>query len=177
MTNPVLAAIADRRSIRGYQPDQITKEQLDTILTAAQQSPSAKNAQPWHFTVVQNQSILKEVNDEAISMLQGYPYEIADIFYGAPTVMFISSDSSSKWSRIDSGIAVQTMALAAHSLGLGSVILGLPDVAFTGARADYFNQLLMFPEGHQFAIAIAIGTPTTTKEAHPIEPNRIDFIL
>ena len=63
MTNQVLSAIADRRSNRGYKPDQITKEQLDAILTAAEQSPSARNAQPWHFTVVQNQSVIKEVND------------------------------------------------------------------------------------------------------------------
>jgi nitroreductase len=172
MTNPVLTAIADRRSNRGYKPEQITKEQLDAILTAAQQAPSARNAQPWHFTVVQNQAVIKEVNDEANSILN----RTDDIFYGAPTVIFISCDSSSKWGRLDSGIAVQTIALAAHSLGLGSVILGLPDAAFTGARADYFNQLLKFPESHKFVVAIAIGVPTVTKEAHPIEPNRIDFI-
>ena len=172
MTNPVLTAIADRRSNRGYKPEQITKEQLDAILMAAGQSPSARNAQPWHFTVVQNQSIIKEVNDEANSILN----RTDDIFYGAPTAIFISCDSSSKWGRLDSGIATQTIALAAHSLGLGSVILGLPDAAFTGPKADYFNRLLKFPEGHQFAVAIAIGIPTVTKEAHPIEPNRITIV-
>jgi nitroreductase len=172
MNNPVLAAIADRRSNRGYKPDQITKEQLDFILIAAEQSPSARNAQPWHFTVVQNQSIIKEVNDEANKILE----RTEDIFYNSPTAIFISCDSSSKWGRLDSGIAVQTIALAAHALGLGSVILGLPDAAFTGARADYFSKLLKFPEGHEFAVAIAIGIPTVTKEAHPIEPGRIDII-
>jgi nitroreductase len=172
MTNPTLAAIADRRSNRGYKPDQISKEQLDAILKAAEQSPSARNAQPWHFTVVQNQNIIKEINDEANSILE----RTDDIFYGAPTAIFISCDKESKWGRLDSGIAVQTIALAAHSLGLGSVILGLPDPAFTGPRADYFNKLLKFPETHDFAVAIAIGIPTVTKEAHPIEPFRITFI-
>ena len=172
MTNPVLTAIADRRSNRGYKPEQITKQQLDAIMIAAEQSPSARNAQPWHFTVVQNQSIIKEVNDEANSILE----RTDDIFYGAPTVIFISCDKESKWGRHDSGIAVQTIALAAHSLGLGSVILGLPDAAFTGARADYFNKLLKFPESHNFAIAIAIGIPIVTKEAHSIEPGRITII-
>ena len=173
MTNPVLTAIADRRSNRGYKPDQITQEQLDTILTAARQSPSARNAQPWHFTVVQNQSVIKEVNDEANSILE----RTDDIFYAAPTVIFISCDSSWKWGRHDSGIAVQTMALAAHSIGLGSVILGLPDAAFKGARADYFKKLLKFPDTHEFAIAIAIGIPTVTKEAHAFEPDRITMIV
>jgi nitroreductase len=71
---------------------------------------------------------------------------------------------------------VQNIALAAHSLGLGSVILGLPDAAFTGSRGDHFNKLLKFPENHVFAVAIAIGVPNATKEAHPIEPGRIDYI-
>ena len=172
MSNPILAAIADRRSNRGYKPDQITREQLDAILAAAAQSPSARNAQPWHFTVVQDQAVIEEVNGEANAILG----RTDGIFYGAPTVIFISYDGESKWGRLDSGIAVQTIALAAHSLGLGSVILGLPDAAFNGARADYFNKLLKFPEGHRFAVAIAIGIPTATKEAHPIEPGRIEFI-
>jgi nitroreductase len=172
MSNQVLAAIADRRSNRGYKPEQLTKEQLDAILAAAEQSPSARNAQPWHFTIVQNQAIIKEVNDEANAILG----RADDIFYDAPTAIFISCDNSSKWGRLDSGIAVQTIALAAHSLGLGSVILGLPDPAFTGPRADYFKKLLKFPETHEFAVAIAIGTPTVTKEAHPVEPGRVAVI-
>jgi nitroreductase len=172
MSNPVLAAIADRRSNRGYKPEQLTKEQLDAIISAAFQAPSARNAQPWHFTVVQDQAVIKEVNDEANLRLE----RTGDIFYGAPTVIFISSEAESKWSRLDSGIAVQTIALAAHSLGLGSVILGLPDAAFSGDKADYLSKLLKFPDGHKFAIAIAIGIPTVTKEAHPNEPGRIDFI-
>jgi nitroreductase len=172
MGNTVLDAIADRRSVRGYRPDQITKGQLDAILKAAEQAPSARNAQPWHFTAVQDQAIIKEVNDEANKNLG----REGDIFYGAPAAIFIAAESESKWSRLDCGIAAQTIALAAHSLGLGSVILGLPDAAFTGPRADYFHKLLKFPESHKFAVAIAIGMPAATKEAHPVEPGRIDVI-
>ena len=172
MMNHVLAAIADRRSNRGYAPDQLTQEQLDAITTAAMQSPSARNSQPWRFAVVREQSIIKEINDEANKILG----RTDDIFYGAPVAIFISCDNSSKWGRLDCGIAVQTMALAAHSLGLGSVILGLPDAAFTGLRADYFKKLLKFPESHGFAVAIAIGVPVVSKEAHPFEPDRVVYI-
>ena len=172
MSNPVLEAIASRRSNRGYAPEQLTQEQLEALLTAAGQAPSARNAQPWHFTVVQDASIIKEVDDEANAILG----RADSIFYGAPTVIFISADSASKWGRLDSGIAVQTIALAAQALGLGSVILGLPDAAFTGPRAGYFKERLKFPEGHDFTVAIAVGTPTATKEAHPVEPSRITFL-
>lgn len=175
MTNPVLEAIADRRSIRGYQPEQITKEQLDILLKAAEQAPSARNAQAWHFTVVQNKDIIKEVNDEANAKLKREPG--ADIFYGAPTVIFISCDPDAHpWARLDCGIACENIALAAHSIGLGSVIIGMAYVALDGEKKEYFDKLLKFPEKYTFAISIAIGIPTTTKDAHPIQEGRIDII-
>jgi nitroreductase len=173
MENPVLNAIAGRRSIRSYKDGKITSEQLDVLLKAAVQSPSARNAQPWHFSVVQNKAILEEIYTEAKKF---FNEDVPDIFYGAPAAVFLGCDPSSKWGRLDCGIAVQTIALAAHSIGLGTVILGRPDPAFTGPRADYFNKLLKFPEGYSFAIAIAIGIPAGTREAHPVEPGKITFV-
>ena len=171
LTNPVLEAIAGRRSNRGFSPQPVTEAQLDAIMTAAEQSPSARNAQPWHFTVVRNKALIAEINAAANQALGRED----DIFYDAPLAIFISCDSG-KWGRLDSGIATQTIALAAHSLGLGSVILGLPGAAFEGDKADYFAKKLLFPEGHTFAVAIAVGTPTVTKEAHPIEPDRVKYV-
>ena len=45
-----------------------------------------------------------------------------------------------------------------------------------GPRADYFAKLLKFPATHEFAIAIAVGYPDCTKEAHPVEDGRIDYV-
>ena len=110
MSNPVLQAIADRRSNRGYKPEQITPEQLKIILDAGEQAPSARNAQPWHFTVVQNPAINKEVSDATAKALNRDT--AGDIFYGAPTVIYLSCDPDAhKWTRLDCGIAVQNMAL------------------------------------------------------------------
>jgi nitroreductase len=176
MSNPVLTAIADRRSIREYKEGvQLTREQLDAVLKAARESPSAMNAQPWHFSVVQKPAILKEINDEAHKNINN-PGLPPDIFFAAPTVIFLSCEAESRWGRLDCGIAVQTIALAAHSLGLGSVILGLPDAAFTGPRKAYFNGLVKFPAAYSYAVAIALGVPAGTKEAHPQEPDRITFV-
>ena len=175
MTNPVLDAISERRSIRGYKPDQITKEQLDIILKAGEEAPSARNMQPWHFTAVQNKDLLKEINDEANKQMNREA--ATDIFYGAPTVIFLSSDPDAHpWTRLDCGIAVENMALAAHAIGLGSVIIGICYMAFHDEKEEYFNKLLKFPEKYTFAVSIAIGAPTMTKDAHPIEPGRIDYI-
>ena len=176
MSNPVLAAIADRRSNRAYKNEPITQGQLDAILAAAEQAPSARNAQPWHFTVVRDAALLNEINAEISANLNE---DVGDVFYAAPTVIFIAANvkgPTPKWARLDCGIAVQTIALAAHSLGLGSVILGMPDAAFTGSKGDYFNKLFKFPDTYEFAVAIAIGAALDTKAAHPILPNKISFV-
>jgi nitroreductase len=173
MSNPVLDTIASRRSIRGYKADQITKEELDALLAAAVQSPSANNAQPWHFSVVQDQAIFDEINKESA---KNFGQDLGDIFYGAPTAIFISADPKSRWGRLDSGIAVENIAIAAESLGLGSVILGLPEAAFAGPNQAHFDALLKFPAKHSFAVAIAVGYPVTTKGPHAVEPDRITFV-
>jgi nitroreductase len=174
MGNPVLTAIAERRSIRSYKGDKITREQFDILLKAGGEAPSANNSQPWHFSVVQNRAILEEISAEVGKNLKS---DVGDLFHGAPAAIFLSSgDANGRWARFDCGIATQTIALAAHSIGLGTVILGMPDPAFTGPRGDYFNNLLKFPAGHSFAVAIAVGVPAGTKEAHPVAPGRIVFV-
>ncbi|MDR2178473.1 MAG: nitroreductase [Treponema sp.] len=173
MSNSVLDAIAGRRSIRSYTAEKLTREQIDILLKAAGEAPSARNSQPWHFSVTQNRKILDEINAEVFSILK---HDRGDIFHGAPAVIFLSCDPESRWARLDCGIAVQTIALAAHSIGLGTVILGMPDPAFTGPRKAYFDALLKFPPAHSFAVAVAVGVPSGTKEAHPVEQDRISFV-
>ncbi|HBP37226.1 MAG TPA: NAD(P)H nitroreductase, partial [Clostridiales bacterium] len=52
--NETLQAIFDRRSIRNFQADPLTAEQLDALAEAALASPSGMNIQPWHFHFIVN---------------------------------------------------------------------------------------------------------------------------
>ena len=185
MTNPVLQAIDLRRSIRSYTGEQISREHLDLMLSAALASPSARNSQPWHFTVVQNQKLIERINRAALEQLKIGADEAAlnrlnqpghTIFHGAPTVIFISANSEGRYAIVDCGIAVQSIALAAHSLGLGSVILGLPRAAFEGPEKDALEKELDFPRDSSFQIAIAVGHPAAGKEKHPVEDGKITIL-
>ncbi|MDR0396618.1 MAG: nitroreductase [Oscillospiraceae bacterium] len=171
--NPVLRAIADRRSVRGYSPKPITQDQLDALLAAAVQSPSAMNRQPWHFSVVQNPAILSRINAEVSKAMNK---DVGDVFHGAPCCVFLSCEPDARWSRLDCGIATENIAIAAQGLGLGSVILGMPEAAFTGPNGGELNAMLKFPPTYKFAVAIAVGVPAVTKEAHPLLADRIDYI-
>ena len=185
MTNPVLQAIEDRRSIRAYTAEPVSKEHLDLLLAAALASPSARNGQPWHFTVVTNHVLIQKVNRAAVEQLkQGADEKAVErmsqpgftIFHGAPLVIFISADFNGRYAAVDCGIAVENIALAAHSLGLGSVILGLPRAAFEGPEKEALEKELAFAQGSSFQIAIAIGHPAAGKEKHPIGEGKVTLI-
>ena len=185
MNNTVLSLIASRRSHRAYEQTPLTEEQLNALLQAAVESPSAVNRQPWHFTVVRNQALLDEMNREVwAQMMKRNPDRrsprFADpdfhVFYHAPTVIFLSGMPDNPYTPIDGGIAVENIVLAAESLGLGTVILGMPRDAFAGDRAEEFRRALQFPAGWDFVIAVAVGVPADTKEAHPVKEGRISFV-
>ena len=177
----VLQAITNRRSHRAYKAEQLPEEVLEKILRAGLEAPSARNHQPWHFSVVQNPELIQEVHDEAARVMgrEGSP-RFADpdfqIFYYAPTVVFIFGEKGFSWTDVDCGIAVENMALAAEGLGVGSVILGLPKPAFQGNKADELRNRLQCPEGYDFVIALALGYSTDTKAAHELREEKISRI-
>ena len=183
--NRVPDEIFTRVSHRAYADKPLEKAQLDEILRAALASPSAVNRQPWHFSVVTNQTLLQDIHDEVARFMMAreessrsprFADPAFQVFYHAPLVIFISGEQDFSWTEVDCGIAVQNIALAAEGLGLGSVILGMPKAAFEGARGEEFARALDFPEGHRFVIAIAIGTPADTKDAHPVKEGHISLI-
>ena len=44
--------VKQRRSIRGYKPDAVSREIIDEIIEIAKRAPSSMNTQPWHFHVI-----------------------------------------------------------------------------------------------------------------------------
>lgn len=185
MDNEVLNVISARRSHRAYQQEKVTEEKLTAILQAGLEAPSAVNRQPWTYTVVENQELLQEIHDagaaEMMKKAEGdrsprFADNSFHVFYHAPAVIFIFGEKDFMWTQVDCGIAVENMALAAESLGLGSVILGLPQMAFKGEKGDELRKKLNCPEGSDFVIALAIGTPADDKPAHPQHPEKITFV-
>ena len=177
----VLQAISNRRSHRAYKEEQLPEEVLSAILKAGLESPSARNQQPWHFSVVQDAELIQAVHDEAADVMgkSGSP-RFSDpgfqIFYHAPTVIFLFGEKDFAWTQVDCGIAVENMALAAEGLGVGSVILGLPKPAFAGEKAEELRKRLECPEGYDFVIALALGYAADTKDPHGLREEKISRI-
>ncbi len=184
MINETLQAIFDRRSIRRFAAEALTADQLETLQAVALASPSGVNRQPWHFSFVINPDKIAAVSEAALEHFrqdrnQGVLDRMAarhkSLFYGAPLVVFISLPRGDD-ADLDAGIAVENLAIAAQSMGLGSCIIGLAAAAFNGTQAAEMKRLVAMPAGHEFAISIAIGHPAMTKEAHEQHPEKITVV-
>lgn len=161
----VLKAIESRSSTRGYTAEKLTEAELDTLLRAGLQAPTAANRQEIHITVVDGGApILAELEAVKNAALDTVPPH--NFYYEAPTVLFLSGDAKMVWSPVDAGIAVENIALAAEGMGLGSLIIGCVRAALSGEKKEYFAKALRFPEGYEYQVAIALGHKATSKEPH-----------
>ena len=188
MSNPVQKAILDRRSTRGFDRVPLTEEEIKNLLEAALAAPSAMNRQPWHFTFVKDRAMLDEFNAAAKAyMLKNAAPErraaLEDPAYeplmGAPLYVIITAEKENQgyYARLDSGIAVENLAISAMGMGLGSVIVGMfRDMFETSAVGAELKEKFGIPAGREYMIGILIGHNTVTKDAHPIMENRYNIV-
>jgi len=121
MSEECLKFIYTRRSVRDYSDREISEEDLEKILKAAFQAPSAANEQPWHFVIVRKRELLNE-------LAEAHPY--AKMLKKAAAVIVVCADPKlSKfpyrlWDQ-DCAAATQNILLAARMLGIASVWIGI----------------------------------------------------
>lgn len=177
ISNQVLSAIGQRSSARAYSSEPLTGSELDAILRAGLMAPTATNRQEIHFTVVKGENpILAELDAEK-RRLCGQGAQLHNFYYEAPTLILLSAEDGFKWNRVDAGIAVENMALAAESIGLGTLIIGCIYDALHGEKQGYFSEKLHIPEGYSFQIALAVGHKTDNKTPHEYDFERQVTVL
>ena len=155
--------IIGRRSIRKYSSKELTKEQVDTLLKAAMYAPSAGNAQPWDFIVVQDQATRNRI--AAIHPYGGMAAE-------APLSIIVCGNEQAEkfpgfWPQ-DCAAAIQNILLAAYDMGLGTVWTGIYPVK---ERVANFVKEFQLP-AHIIPMAnIVVGHPDMPSKI----PNRVDM--
>ena len=117
MTNQVLEALKNRRSIRKYKTEQIKDEELNAVLEAGTYAPTGMGTQSPLMVVVQDKGTiarLSKMNAAFIADPDGDP------FYGAPTVVIVLADSTNRNGFADGCLVMGNLMNAAYSIGLGS---------------------------------------------------------
>ena len=146
-------AILTRRSIRRFEDQPVTREQLEKLLEAARWAPTAGNLQPWVFVVVTAADARAALAAAAFG--QRFVAE-------APAVIGVAAappeDSPyglrgrELYCLQDTAAAVQNVLLAAHAMGLGACWVGAFD---DGAVA----QALELRKGERPVALVPVGVP------------------
>lgn len=164
-----LECIKTRRSVRKFKEEIVEHATVEKIIEAASLSPSWKNTQIVRYNIVEDKKILEEIANNCVLDFEFNQKTISR----APELVVVSmiekrcgyerdgSYSTSKedrWEMFDAGIATQTFCLAAHDLGVGTVILGIFD-------EDKVAKAISLPEGQKVAALIVMGYPNQECEA------------
>ncbi len=153
-------AIKKRVSVRGYDNRPIARSDIQLCLDAARLAPSACNAQPWEFIILDRPKLRGKACDAVLDGIYGLNAFIRN----APVLVVVVTDEkkwlvkvcdvvrSTKLYLIDLGIACEHLVLRAMELGIGTCYLG------------WFNErkvkeLLGIPKTKRVHIIISMGYP------------------
>lgn len=114
--NKTIEDLMNRRSIRKYKPEQISRQELDTVLNAGICAPTGMNRQSPILIAVQN----KQVRDKLSKMNAAVMGSGSDPFYGAPTVIVVLAAADSPHAVQDGSLVLGNLMNAAKAIGLGS---------------------------------------------------------
>jgi len=158
----LMEAIKGRRSIRKYKPDPVPEEVFGTLMEAVRWSPSWANTQCWEAIVVKDPKIKSELaaaltkTNPALSSMTQAPLVI--VLCGKRGVSGFKKGEATTvkgdWLMFDTGLAMQTLCLTAHSLGLGTVIIGLFD-------HKKVEEILGVPPNAEVVAMTPLGYPAT----------------
>jgi nitroreductase len=192
----LMDAIRGRRSVRLYEPDQVSQEVVAELLEAANMAPTASNRQPWEFIILGREDIqaMLPITDQAFEERFGHlpPDEVVKKlgrlsipdsdkyrglhrFYrslgGAPVVIVAyvergKDDFERLLNIADVSAAVQNLLLAAFERGLGSCWMLGP----VQKKAAALQEFLSIPANKEIIAIIPVGRPKAVPEAPAKDP-------
>lgn len=114
------------------------RAELEALIDAVIEAPSAINLQPWAFCIIRDTNLLERLWIKAKALMQRSPLAVTpdphfaemlddpdfQIFHNAPALILICAVGEESWSHIDCTLAAQNLMLLAHGTGLGTCWIG-----------------------------------------------------
>ena len=182
----VLDAIRERRSVRKYLARTVPKEVVEEVLVAAGWAPSAHNAQPWRFIVLDKakQELAQAMADawaadltrDGITVQADKRKDRIERFANAPVLIIacLTMDGMRKFpdekrqkseqdlAMQSLGAALQSLLLTAHVKGLGACWFSAPSFCKETVR-----KVLGIPDAVEPEALIALGYPAEKPQVPP----------
>ncbi len=149
-----LNAIRKRKSVRGYLPDPVPEDLLNTVLAAGCAAPVGMGRYgDLQITVITREDLRKTISEAVGKVFRSD----GDMLYGAPVIVLLSAkeDVVPGINHTNAGCILENMALAATDAGLGCCVLGGPPAVVN--PSPELKQALGIPEGYVATGSIAIG--------------------
>ena len=108
--------LKNRRSIRKYQPQQVSDELLDAVLEAGLYAASGMNTQNTVIIAITDKETRDRLSRDNASVMGSD----RDPFYGAPVVLVVLAEKGRRTYVHDGALVMGNLMLAAHALGVGS---------------------------------------------------------
>lgn len=137
-------------------------------LPAPESWPAAEAARIEHLFKMRSEATGIDMNDPE-TLLKGKRANFR--FYGAPHVIYLFQDASlTMWSLFDMGLFAQSIMLAAHAQGLGTV-----PQAFVTDYAQDVKAFLSIPETKRLVLGISIGYPDMESPVNAFRSDRAEI--
>ena len=168
-----------RRSVRDFSPDPVPQAIIESCIAAAGTAPSGANRQPWHFAVVKDPAVKKEIREGAEEEEREFyeqraPQEWLDalapigtdankpFLETAPYLIVVfaqkfSSDEDGEklknyYTTESVGIATGLLIAALHQAGLGTL-------THTPSPMKFLNSILGRPQTERPLMILVAGYP------------------
>ncbi len=153
-----LELVGKRESCRSFSEKPVERRLIDLCLEAARLAPSACNAQPWSFMVLDRPPEIRTLLAPALTGV----YRASSFILDAPVLIVVETRRDVfitrlggmwrgvQYSLIDIGIACQHLVLQAAELGLASCWIGW-------FNEKKLKQSLKMPKSASIDIVLALG--------------------
>lgn len=146
----MLKEIKERRSVRKYTDIPVTKEQVEDLLHAAMNAPSACNSQNWKFIATLKREDLDTIANMPAHYSMAKDASAAIIAMGEPGVEF------GQFFEVNVAAAIENILLEATHLGLGAVWCAIHPIK---ERVECMRKAFDIDEKYVPVAVIVIGNP------------------
>lgn len=167
--------LKERRSVREYKDQIVDRNIMKEIVSISSFAPSWANFQIARYTLVDDVDTIKKLSHDGVN---GFVYNTNTLknAKGVAVLSYVKGKSgkmeqdaddfatskANVWEIFDAGLACQQFCLAAHSKGVGTVIMGIID-------DDKISQIVNLPKEETVAALIVYGYE---EGEHPTAPVR-----
>ena len=162
--------IETRRTVRKYAADsEVTREQMETLIRAAQEAPSWKNSETGRYYCVLSREMVDKIRATSLPdarnaektentalIVTTFVHDRAGFQKdGTP-----DNEIGNGWGCYDLGLQNENLILKATELGLSTLIMGLRE-------ADKIREILSIPETETIVSVIAVGKAAESPNRPP----------